>query len=142
MKRKIVSFALACCFLFSGIWGNIQCVSAANTENRAFSFDNSGSSGTGAWRDKNNSSKVYVHPLSGPDIYYTVQGRANTSAGGTKRSSKVVIPQGIEGSITNYVKENNGIQARLKYDRITYGYVLTKGNWSPDSTRNYTIFGS
>lgn len=141
MKRKIVSFAFACCFLFSGIFGNIQCVSAANTENRPFSFDNSNSSGTGSWRDKNNTTKVYVHPLSGPDIYYTVQGRANTNAGGTKRSKKVVIPQGIEGSITNTVKENGGIQARLKYDRKTVGYVLTKGEWSPDSTKNYHIFG-
>lgn len=142
MKRIIVSFALACCFLFSGILGNIQCVSAANTEDWAFSFDNSSSSGTGTWRDKNNDSKVYVYPQSGPRIYYTVQGRANTNADPKKRSDKVAIPQGVKGSITNYVKENKGIQARLKYDRITFGYVLTKGDWSPDSTRNYTIFGS
>lgn len=124
----------------SGIGGASLTAHAGNTVDHTFSFDNSNSSGNSGWRDKNDTTKVYVYPTAGPKIYYTVYGRSNKSSSGVNRSSKVAIPQGVQGSITNYVKESKDIQARLKFNRITTAKVTTSGVWSPDSTRNYTIY--
>lgn len=140
MKKRLMMLMMVCALAISGIGGMTLTVNAANTEDKPFSFDNSSASGTSEWRDKNDTTKVYVYPQSGPKIFYTVQGKAGTSGSAANRSNVVAIPQGVQGSITNTVREEGGTYARLKYQRITTGYVTTKGVWSPDSTRNYTIF--
>lgn len=142
MKSKVLSLAMALAIALTGIVGFADVVNAANTKDEPFSFYNANTSGTTDWRDKNNSTKVYVYPKSGPNLYYTVYGRksATGSQTGNKRSNRVVVPQGVQGSITNYVNENSENQARLKLERTAVGYVVTSGVWSPDSTKNYTIF--
>ncbi|MDE6626561.1 MAG: hypothetical protein K2K56_09360 [Lachnospiraceae bacterium] len=140
MKNKLLIMMLISALAISGIGGMTLTARAANTADRAFSFDNRNSSGYSTWRDKNNATKVYVYPTAGPKIYYTVYGRKDTVSSGNKRSNKVAIPLGVQGSITNQVNENSGIQACLKYDRITTAYVATSGVWSPDSTKNYTVY--
>lgn len=120
--------------------GTAETVFAANTKDKEFSFDNRNSNGVGTWREKHNNTKVYVYPKSGPKIFYTVQGKTGDAGTAADRSNIVAIPQGIQGSITNQVNEKKNDYARLKYERITFGYVLTKGVWSPDSTKNYTIY--
>ena len=56
-------------------------------------------------------------------------------------SYSYAIPTGTQGSITNWINEKGGTEARLVMSRISYSRLDTSGVWSPDSTRNYTIFG-
>lgn len=140
IKNKIVTFMLAGMIGLTTFGGITITSYAANTEDKKFSFDNSSSSGTCAWREKNNTTKVYVYPTSGPKGLYTVQGKTGVNGSVADRSNCVAIPQGVQGSITNTVRENNNDWARLKFNRITTGRVVTSGVWSPDSTRNYTIY--
>ena len=139
MKKKILTIIMMATLVLSGVWGLGMSASAANTEDKPYSMDNRNETGTTSWRDKNNTSKVYVYPQSGPLLKYRVQGRKD---GGAKQncSNWVKIPNGTQGSITNYVRENNKNEARLYLMRTVYAQEWTKGVWSPDSTRNYTIF--
>lgn len=111
----------------------------ADTGLSRYSFDNSDATGYCSWRGKDDTSKVYVHPLSGPKVNYTVQSRLSNGTV-VDCSSTVSIPLGVRGSITNYVRENGGTAARLKFKRINYARENTVGEWSPDSTRNYTVY--
>ena len=93
---------------------------------------------------KEDTSKVYVHPVSGPAIYYRVQGLSNGST--YNASGKYEIPTGSKASITNYVYENridknNNPLARLHMERKSYQPIDTTGYWSPDSIGTYTIYG-
>lgn len=140
MKKRLVMFMMSG-IMGMTIFGGITFTSlAANTEDKPFSFDNRNTDGTGRWREKHNDTKVYVYSTAGPKIFYTVQGKTGENGSTRDRSNIVAIPQGVQGSITNYVYENGNDYARLKFTRITYGYVTTSGVWSPDSTKNYTIF--
>lgn len=140
MKKKLIMLALAGMMGVSTFGGIALTASAANVEDKPFTFDNRNSTGNSEWRDKNDTTKVYVYPTAGPKIFYTVQGMNGQYGTARDRSNVVAIPQGVQGSITNQVREKGDDRARLKYQRITTGYVTTSGVWSPDSTRNYTIF--
>lgn len=139
MRRVKVLLTLCMISLLSiGSFG--RTTHAAEVDNSPFSFDNRTESGYGSWRPKTNTTKVYVYPQSGPKIFYTIQGKTGEYGTVANRSNMVAIPQGVEGSVTNTVCEAGNTYARLKFQRITTGYVMTSGVWSPDSTRNYTIY--
>lgn len=139
MRTKIVSALMVMTMVFSIAFGVAMPVMAGNTENRPFSFNNTSATGYSSWRDKNDTTKVYVFPTYGPKLQYTVQSK--TSSGTVvNRSNTVAIPLNIQGSITNTVREKGGTVARLKFKRLTYAQTYTGGKWSPDSTQNYTIF--
>lgn len=140
MKKRIVMFMMACALTVSGVSGMTMTANAANTEDKDFAFENSQPTGVCAWRDKTNKTKVYVYPKSGPNIYYTVQGSKDPQKSWVNRSNRVAIPMAVKGSITNQVMENKETYARLKFERMVSTTVSTRGVWSPDSTRNYTIF--
>lgn len=112
-----------------------------NTKDREFTHNNSVSVNYTKFRRKYNETKVYIHPTSGPKLYYRVQGADNANGAGTEdRSNAHGVPVGVYASFTNYVKENDNPYARLKMRRSMTGEVDSKGVWSPDSTRNYTIY--
>lgn len=139
MKKKIITLLMTATLVLSGVSGMTMSVSAANTKDRDYSFDNRNTTGYTSWLNKDNDSKVYVYPESGPLLNYRVEGRYN-SGESDSYSNWVQIPNGVQGSITNYVNEKGKNQARLKVKRTAYAQVWTKGVWSPDSTRNYTVF--
>lgn len=140
MKKRLMMLMMVCALAISGIGGMTLTANAANTEDKPYSFNNSNAYGVSEWRDKNDTTKVYVYPKSGPDIYYTVQGKESSTGSAANRSNTVIIPLGVQGSITNTVREKGGTYARLQFQRIITSYVSTQGVWSPDSTKNYTIF--
>lgn len=137
MKKKGFILVMMCVFAFLGSTMNVD---AANTQDRTYSFDNRSVSGNSEWRDKTDATKVYVYPKAGPKIYYTVQGKNGINGSEINRSNTCAIPLGVQASITNSVWEKGGKYARLKMQRITTAYVVTTGVWSPDSTKNYTIY--
>ena len=110
-----------------------------------YSYSNIDPIGSCEWRTKNNATKVYVYPTAGPKIYYEANGRKKNSITGQYEkfagSYSYAIPTGTQGSITNWINEKGGTEARLVMSRISYSRLDTSGVWSPDSTRNYTIFG-
>ncbi len=140
MKTKLLTMMLVFSMVITGAASFTSVVSAANTSNKPYAFSNGNSTGQSEWCAKENTTKVYVYPQSGPKIRYTVYGRKDSSGGGVPCSNQVAIPLGVQGSITNQVRENGYNMAKLKFERITYAQVDTKGVWSPDSTRNYTIY--
>lgn len=113
--------------------------------NKQYSYSNIDPIGSCEWRTKNNATKVYVYPTAGPKIYYEANGRKKNSITGQYEkfagSYSYAIPTGTQGSITNWINEKGGTEARLVMSRISYSRLDTSGVWSPDSTRNYTIFG-
>lgn len=130
-----------CSFVFSGIVGSALTANAANTTDRRYVFNNANEYGYSDWRDKTDDSKVYVHPTSGPDIYYVVMGANSTSTTtGNLYSNTHLIKLGIQASITNTVNESDRIYARLRFRRKNASNVSTQGVWSPDSTQNYTVY--
>ncbi len=56
------------------------------------------------------------------------------------RSDAHIIPLGVEASITNMVNERHNTYARLRMRRTISAQVDSIGWWSPDSTRNYTVY--
>lgn len=138
MRTKIVSALMVMMMVFSVAFGVAMPVMAGNTEDHPFSFNNISTTGHSDWRDKNDTTKVYVYPTYGPKIQYTVQAKVGDD--GVNRSNIVAIPLNVQGSITNQVREKGGTVARLKFTRLTYAQTYTGGKWSPDSTKNYTIF--
>lgn len=141
MKKKLMMFMMVCSLAISGISGMTLTVNAGNIQNKNYSYSNSSTYGFCDWEYKSNDTKVYVYPKSGPDIYYTVQGRYGLNGSIENRSNTVIVPLGVQGSITNLVHESDDTYARLKFQRLNTSYVSTQGVWSPDSSRNYTIFG-
>lgn len=114
---------------------------AANVRNETYSFNNGNSSGETSPREKQDTTKVYVYPKSGPTIKYAVYGATSQYGSWTPRSVYHRIPTGVQASITNNVKEKNENYAKLSMLRIQTINQDTTGVWSPDSTRNYTIYG-
>lgn len=107
--------------------------------------ENDKPTGSSSWRDKQNDSKVYVYPTTGPKINYEVNGRKKIASTEQYKSFQGsyahAIPTGTKASITNWVNESGGTEARLLMGRISSSFLDTAGYWSPDSSRNYTIFG-
>ena len=144
MKNSIVTIAMAMMLSVTAVVGFGTNAKAKNASDKWYSFNNLNVDQDCAWQVKEDTSKVYVHPVSGPAIYYTVQG---LSAGTTyKASDKHVIPTGSKASITNHVFEwridtKNKPSARLHMERKIERSVDTSGYWSPDSIGTYTIYG-
>lgn len=144
MKNSIVTIAMAMMLSVTAVVGFGTNAKAKNASDRWYSFSNVNVSGDCAWQVKEDTSKVYVHPVSGPAIYYTVQGLSDGKT--YKASDKHVIPTGSKASITNHVFEwrsdtKNNPSARLHMERKSVQPVDTSGYWSPDSIGTYTIYG-
>ena len=145
MKKLVLGLS----FLIIYVFGCLDAyASTPNTSDTTYTFSNTSEPSSTQYRDKHTSTKVYVYPQYGPKIYYTVRGclkivypdgNWETSVP-SNRSQKVAIPTGTRGSITNTVYESGENYACLRLERINYGYVTTGGYWSPDSTRNYTVY--
>ena len=160
MKSKLAMFAIAGAMAVSGTVGiaapakaeNVHTNNAgtvvtckesySNTDNELFTFSNNNSGyGYSSYRRKYNKTKVYVYPTVGPKLSYTVMG--SHSSKGTNpivKSDTHIIPLGIEASITNMVNEKGYAYAGLRMHRTVKAQTDSKGWWSPDSTRNYTIY--
>lgn len=112
-----------------------------NTNNTLFVHGNNNSVSYSPFRYKYNSTRVYIYPTEGPMLYYRVQG-ANTEGGsGTKDMSKAHgVSVGIQASFKNTVKAENASYARLKKRHSVSAPIDSKGWWSPDSTKNYTLY--
>ena len=141
MKKKILSLAMALAIGITGAAGFTSVVNAANTADTTFSFYNGNKSTTTNWRDKTDTSKVYVYPKEGPGVYFTVRARKSSSDKEPQDGShRFFVPCGVKGSLTNWVLENGRNQVQLYIQRRATAYLTTTGVWSPDSTRNYTIY--
>lgn len=139
MRKKIITLILLGMISVSGVKANFA--ANPNTIDTSFSYNNSQTYQETEWRYKYNTSKVYVYPKSGPKINYRVIGR-NTLVSNVSyyRSNLVNIPTGVQGSITNQAVENGDDQVKIYMQRIASYTNYTNGVWSPDSTRNYTVF--
>ena len=103
---------------------------------------NTNTRGTTDGRPKNDTTKVYVHPTSGPALTYSVRGANNANGDGAiVVSGSFTIYNGTQASITNRVYEEGKPYAQLHFERTVYADAWTYGVWSPDSTRNYTVYG-
>lgn len=109
MKKKLLSLVMAIAIGITGSVGFAGVVNAANTADTTFSFYNGNKSTTTGWRDKTDTSKVYVYPKEGPSDYYTVRARKSSSdSQGQDGSHRFMVPCGVKGSLTNWVLENGG----------------------------------
>ncbi len=155
LKTGAVMFAVAGAMAFSGAAGvagtakadssDIATYSektdAPNTDNALFTHDNSISVSYSEFRYKFDKTKVYIYPTVGPMLYYRVQGADSKSgANVTDRSDPFGVPLGVQASFTNMVWERGNSYARIKKRHSKTVPVSSKGWWSPDSTRNYTIY--
>ena len=142
LRKTVATIAMTVMLSVTAVVGIGTSAKAANTADTPFSYNSANGSGTTEWRDKNNDTKVYVYPTSGPAIRYSVLGRKNGDSDTTYTicSNNVRIPQGVQGSITNHVYESGYRKAKLRLTREKHQKLDTTGVWSPDSTRNYTIF--
>ena len=115
---------------------------AGNTQDTNYQFHNTNTRGTTDGRPKNDTTKVYVHPTSGPALTYSVRGANNADGDGViVVSGSFTIYNGTQASITNRVYEEGKPYAQLHFERTVYADAWTYGVWSPDSTRNYTVYG-
>ena len=140
MKHKLFAALFALSIAISGLAGFSVNANAANTSDVDYSFQNVNYDGYTLSRLKEDYTKVYVYPHSGPELKYTVQGSLYGSAGWVNRSATHKIYSGTKASITNYVKENGEGYARLHYERVSYSYAFTNGVWSPDSAGIYNVY--
>ena len=144
MKKTILAAIFAAAIAVSGAAGFASRVNAdpngGNTVDTEFSFYNMNSSGHSVGREKRNTTKVYVYPYYGPSVKYNVEGYHTSTNTWMDRSNSFVVSTGTQASLTNFVYENGEREARLGFVRQSYAGVYTRGYWSPDSTRNYTVF--
>lgn len=155
LKTGAVMFAVAGAMAFSGAAGvagtakadssDIATYSektdAPNTDNALFTHDNSISVSYSDFRYKYNSTNVYIYPTVGPMLYFRVQGAYSSSGKDVANMSNAHgVPLGVEASFTNTVKKNSASYARLKKRHSKTVPVSSKGWWSPDSTKNYTVY--
>lgn len=137
LKKKTAILAIVGTMAISGAAGFSTTVKASNTEDKYYTYGGKGVEYT-SWRAKEDYTKVYVYPTSGGSIQYTVQGLKGSKA--IYRSNTHSIPVGVQASITNYVRENGNHKARLKKENNAMASTIAAGWWSPDSTRNYTVY--
>ena len=117
MKTKLAMFAVAGAMAVSGTVGIAAPAKAGNTTNDEFKYNSNSPAGISRWRDKENATKVYIYPTTGPVVDYRVQGKAGVTGTANYRSAYVTIPRGVEASVTNYVYENDENYARLRMTR-------------------------
>lgn len=138
MKHKILISVMALAIAFSVVTGfSIASSATGNVSDTPYSFYNTNTSGNTSSRGKWDATKTYIHPLRGPVLTYTVQGY---NGSWNNRSSSHAVYNGTKASFTNFVYENGEASARLHMERKDIAYEWTEGEWSPDSTQNYTIF--
>lgn len=149
IKKSITLFVAVCAVAVSGFAGIAMNVMAEpgdnpNTDDTKYTYDcSSDTVKYTSWRRKWNATKIYVYPVSGPTLYYRVQGTIKGVPYVTDNESDTVkISTGVRGSIISYVWEDKNDYARLRLRRVHYAPEETIGYWSPDSTRAYTVFGS
>ncbi|MCM1179494.1 MAG: hypothetical protein NC347_04500 [Clostridium sp.] len=140
MKKRISFMILSAVMVLGCVMGNASLASAAgNVQNRKFTFNSYVGMARTDWEDKKDTTKVYVYPQKGQPIYYTVGGLKDGES--YQCSQKFKLPMETECSITNTVREAGCTKARLRFDAITEKKnVTTSGLWSPDSTKNYTVY--
>ena len=138
MKKILITTIFATAVAMSGVLGISITAHAGNTSDIQYMFHNTGTSGNTPGREKQDSTKVYIHPSSGPVLKYTVQGFGGSTW--VKRSNSYTVPNGTQASFTNYVYEHSELYARLHLERTVYANTHTYGKWSPDSTKNYTVY--
>ena len=123
LRKRVVMVAIAGAMALTGVAGMTGTAKAEDPEtypnylDTDYSFKSVSSVGYTECRKKTDTTKVYIHPTSGPNLYYRVQGTDN-----------------------KYVREDGKIYARVKMRRSGYAADYTRGVWSPDSSRNYDIF--
>lgn len=139
IKNSVVTLAMATVLSLTAICGFGTSAKAANTTDTWYAFNSGNVSGYSSIRQKDNTSKVYIHPVSGPKIYYKVEG-ITTNGSAFTASSTHAIQNGVKASITNHVIEWGGVSARLYMQRITSVNQDTRGVWSPDSANTYTVY--
>ena len=142
LRKTVATIAMTVMLSVTAVVGMGFNAKAANTGDSPFSYNSANGSGTTEWRDKTDTTKVYVYPTSGPAIRYSVLGQNYGQAATTYQicSNNVRIPLGVQGSITNHVYESGYRRAKLRMTREKHQNLNTSGVWSPDSTRNYTVF--
>lgn len=139
MNSKLFVMVMTVAIAISVITGFSITSNAGNVTDTTYQFYNINSSGNTSSRGKWDATKTYIHPLSGPALTYTVQGSTNGSSWNNRSSSHTVY-NGTQASFTNFVYENGEAYARLHMTRTGTAYEWSEGEWSPDSTRNYTIY--
>ncbi len=130
MKNKLFAMACSTAMALSGIAGYATMVKADN-DRYEYSFYNGNSQGNSGKEEKATNRKVYIHPISGPGLKYTVQGR-NDGTSWHNRSTPQIIYSGSKVKVSNDVNANNETWARLHYVRTTTAYTNTNGYWNPD----------
>jgi hypothetical protein len=130
MKKIITAVLFSIAIAFSGTVGFANTVKA-NDHTYSYSFYNMNTHGNTGKESKSTNRKVYVHPISGPGLKYTVQGSA-TGSGWSNRSTQKTIYSGSKVRITNSVYQNGEPWVRLYYVRTTAAYTNTNGEWNPD----------
>ena len=115
---------------------------AGNTLDTDYEFHNTNTRGTTEGRAKTDTTKVYVHPTSGPALTYSVRGANNRYGdGAVVLSGSFTIYNGRYASSTSNLYERGEPFAQLHFERTVYANEWTHGVWSPDSTQNYTVYG-
>ena len=130
MKKAILVALVTIAVAASGIAGFAGKAKAdgyGNTSDTEYYFYNTSPNGHSIAREKMNTSKVYVHPTGGPALKYNVEGFHSSINTWMDRSN-------------SFVYENGERSARLGFVRQSYVPLRTFGLWSPDSSRNYTIY--
>ena len=138
MKKKVYSLiavlAATACFCCAPVTGHAATPNPF-FENQTYNFYNMSEQANTQWLEKINPSDVYVNPLSGPALYYTVQGK-NTDYpdNAVNRSERIRITNGAQAGVPNTFNIYNEQEVRLHMERTTSGQVYTSGVWNP-----YTI---
>lgn len=130
MKNKLFAMLCSAAMALSGIAGYVN-MARADNDRYEYSFYNGNTQGNSGQEEKATNRKVYIHPVSGPGLKYTVQGR-NDGTAWHNRSTQKTIYSGSTVKVTNYVYANNETWARLHYVRTTTAYTNTIGYWNPD----------
>ena len=147
LRKRVVMFAIAGAMALTGVAGMTGTAKAEDPEtypnylDTDYSFKSVSSVGYTECRLKTDTTKVYIHPTSGPNLYYRVLGTdIEDGSNAENKSNAHMVKQGVKASFTNWVREDNKKYARLKMRRSAYAAEYTRGVWSPDSSQNYVIF--
>lgn len=118
IKEKLITSAMTFMLGITAVVGFGSAAQAANTADWTYSYNSGNASATSVFRDKTNTTKVYVNPRSGPAIKYAVYGKNVTTGDVTVRSTYHKIPLNVQASITNSVYEKGDRQAALRFTRV------------------------
>lgn len=132
MLKRITGALLSIAIAVSGIAGFTSVVSA-NNDKHSYTYYNGDASSNTTDKAKTSNKSVYVHPVSGPSIYVTVQGKTSITSGSWhNRSSQFTVYSGYTYLIPNTVKSHSEKRARLHLERTTTAYTYSNGYWNPE----------